>query len=455
LGLAQPGARRRPDVLLAAQQRRALADEQREGRRGLGATSKLRAMAHSRIVARLSADKAGALGLAPPKRHSVAPERHGATPGGPSPSLLSLQRSAGNRAVTQMLAIQRKMAFGPERIDEVRSTTGKMKGALTKDTLYRLRQAVADHQASVDTGGAPARLAVILGLCDTYLERHKDDTDENAAKKLSAVEDLKAAALAERGQLQAQAQYLTDAYAKKSDPGASPTRLSEQMQVSHTHSGALALGKGKTAKVGGAGNDSLALVRKYGLTQAEILAVRTYTASDYKYINPATANSESWMKAQNKVKDDAHMKNLKEEGSLHAAMAISGLKKLPPMKGLCYRGARMNEKQLGAEYTKGKVIKRATLTSVATQKHSAAVFADAGGETKPQPDQTIRVMVEIQVTDGREAAALSIYGRGENEWLLLPGSSIKVDDIIDEPSGPLGAEPKATRWVTVKAHQEG
>ena len=34
----------------------------------------------------------------------------------------------------------------PQQIDAVRSTTGQIKGFLTKDTLYRLRQAVADHQ---------------------------------------------------------------------------------------------------------------------------------------------------------------------------------------------------------------------------------------------------------------------------------------------------------------------
>ena len=36
----------------------------------------------------------------------------------------------------------------------------------------------------------------------------------------------------------------------------------------------------------------------YGLTEAEVLAVKMFTVSNYEFINPATANKESWMKGQ-------------------------------------------------------------------------------------------------------------------------------------------------------------
>ena len=38
---------------------------------------------------------------------------------------------------------------------------------------------------------------------------------------------------------------------------------------------------------------------RLGLSPAEIAAIYTFTAQDYKYINPATANNDAWMKAAN------------------------------------------------------------------------------------------------------------------------------------------------------------
>ena len=58
------------------------------------------------------------------------------------------------------------------------------------------------------------------------------------------------------------------------------------------------LGKGEADKMEGFNQATFDMMKKYGLTEAEILAVKVYTASDYKYINPATANNESWMKDQ-------------------------------------------------------------------------------------------------------------------------------------------------------------
>ena len=109
-----------------------------------------------------------------------------------------------------------RMAGTIEQIDAVRSTRGQIKGTLTKDTLYRLRQAVSDHQKA-DEKGTEARLAVILGLCDTYIKRHAKEEDPRAREKLETVDRIQEQAMAEMrdwGQKQAQAQYLQDAYAK-------------------------------------------------------------------------------------------------------------------------------------------------------------------------------------------------------------------------------------------------
>ncbi len=71
----------------------------------------------------------------------------------------------------------------PQQIDAVRSTTGQIKGFLTKDTLYRLRQAVADHQKAANENEALPRLGIILGLCDTYLNNHGSEKEARARRR--------------------------------------------------------------------------------------------------------------------------------------------------------------------------------------------------------------------------------------------------------------------------------
>ena len=139
---------------------------------------------------------------------------------------------------------------------------------------------------------------------------------------------------------------MTDAY---DDTGMSPTPLKTQKQTDQTHTGAKALGKGKTTgKVEGADSASLGAARKYGLNEAEILALRTYTAKDYTYINPATANAPGWMLSNNPGATDP--KNLFAEGSLHAGVMMEALSKLPVKKGTTYRGARMTQEDFDAKY---------------------------------------------------------------------------------------------------------
>src|SRR5689334_4326414 len=73
-----------------------------------------------------------------------------------------------------------------------------------EDTLSRLRRAVADHQGAPDAE-ADERLAVILGLCDTYFDRHAAQGGKWSGKKVVVVEDIKAEAMLERGRRQAEA----------------------------------------------------------------------------------------------------------------------------------------------------------------------------------------------------------------------------------------------------------
>jgi hypothetical protein len=341
-------------------------------------------------------------------------------------------------------------------------------GWVTQDTLYRLRQAVADHD-NAPAEGWDVRVDVILGLCDVYLAGDGKDPDNQ--EKMLAVENIKAEAMVERVRRLAEARYLADAYAKDPTQPASPTPMGKQTPrtVADAHPTAKALAKGKTYP-GKAGADQAALemIQKYGLTEAEILAVKAYTSDDYKYINPATASDESWMaspgqgqfkgKPADYLKTDqgrAEMKQLMEEGSLHAAMVEAALIKMEPKKGLCYRGDRMTPKEFSERYGDKKPFKlpatsRPNLTSIARVRNSAESFANNSKDDA----KTISVMSEVQVTNGREIRDLSVYGRGEEEWLLLPDTVLQTDSVDEVFNGTPGS-PAATRWFVVKAHQEG
>jgi hypothetical protein len=52
------------------------------------------------------------------------------------------------------------------------------------------------------------------------------------------------------------------------------------------------------------------LIRDTGLTEAEVAAIKLFTANDYLYLNPAVANSDSWLQGQ-----------MKEIGGLSEGMA--------------------------------------------------------------------------------------------------------------------------------------
>src|SRR5262249_41786060 len=143
-----------------------------------------------------------------------------------------------------------------------------------------------------------------------------------------------------------------------------------------------------------------------GLTEAEVLAIRIYTARNYKFINPAVANqkdrkdrSTDWMDTSMKPDPSKaaeilaleHQKSqlppptpeqiaarknqlseqlkeyeaggkskLYEEGALHAGMMMEAFKKMKKSGKMIeidlYRGARMTQEMFAREYKVGNLI---------------------------------------------------------------------------------------------------
>jgi hypothetical protein len=476
-----------------------------------------------------------------------------------------------------------RMVTNGQQMDAVRSVKGQIKGFLANDTMYRLRQAVEDHKNAGDEGYHPARLAIILALCDTYLARHGTETDARAREKLNLVEQIKAEAQAESSRRHAEAIYVRDVYAGAGKGVASDSKFVREttgtISTATFETRQLVAGKTDPKNKEGFNQATLALIRKYGLTEGEVLAVKVYTADDYKYINPVMASDESRLitymvppKAADESEDSQegsesesdqeflksldlgdlpdlslaeitatlaladlelsklfeetmdlvdpkgkepenpnhkrladskgkgpenpnhksladfkdvpenpkgkepeflkgvehakteqasaylrtqkgqdHLKQLFEEGALHGAMAVAALKKLPAREGLCYRGMRMTPAAFRQKYGQ-QTIEPETLrqvTSVATTKEAAEAFANGTG--CQDPEKTVSVLTCVNVLTGRDIGDISVHGRKENEWLLLPGTVLEVDK-VEERKGVEG-DPPADTWVLVTAHE--
>jgi hypothetical protein len=192
--------------------------------------------------------------------------------------------------------------------------------------------------------------------------------------------------------------------------------------------------------------------REHGLDQAESAALTTYSGNDFRYINPAVANDKSWMETQK----NAHAlkgtkKELSEEGSLHSAMMMSAMAKLPVWKGTGYRGERLTAAKFAEQYVEsGDTVtaREATQTkaafwSVSTDRSVAEDFAKEG----VRDDQTISVLYFINVTNARNLQGFSTSD-DEAEVLCPAGSKVTVTRIEKQKKGTIG-RPNATAWYHV------
>jgi ADP-ribosyltransferase exoenzyme len=309
-----------------------------------------------------------------------------------------------------------------------------------------------------------------IRLCEAFLGAHADH-----GRECAAVEDVYAEAKKAWGVAEAKKAY----EAQMKDDASSPYNPGNKFGPKHREAGE----KGSIldpAKV-------KEFAKKYKLEEAEVIAIRTYTAADYKYINPAVANQKdhperqklgadgkpiAWMDAQHrpdpsKAKNATEKKQLEkalaeyeagkktslmEEGALHAGMVMEAFKKLPKKAGTLYRGARMNMQRFDAEYSVGKQIPVEAFMSQSVSQDVARGFADGGGNVKLADDATVSVFVEVDVHDARDISEMSIYGATEAEWLLPPGGKLVVDTIAEDSVKNAG-HPAATAWKKVRMRQ--
>ena len=317
-------------------------------------------------------------------------------------------------------------------------------------TFDRLIKALKDYEQSKNPAETKALVTLLIGLSGHWLEKYAKKGND---LRKSRIEDLEAQAQTELGRLKAMDRYLSDV------KGGGVNALSA-MGRDNAVPEAAQVASGKAGNTAGTTSEAVDMAKRYGLSEAELAAIKIYTASDYLYINPATANSPGWMSAQQgKIDEKAaqqmprSQKELMEMGALHAGAMMQAFSKLPRRITTTYRGSRESAASFKSKYQDKKSMTFSAFGSSASTPEPAEVFAQGMGEAPPQADQSIHVMCILNVTHGRQVEGLSIYGAGEREVLLMPGAEFTIDRVEQHQNGPPGAVPNATAWYTVHMSQ--
>jgi len=430
---------------------------------------------------------------APAERQQEAAVQDGATP--EEARVLELQRKAGNRAVTALLrgsgqAIQREISWKASDLEVGRSWKDRVRTTFATDTYSQIIEAVKDFHAAREPKRKMYLARVIEWRTDDWLQRHGNRDSAKEQKQKRMIENLNAEAKREVGILRAQATYMrdmkSDASLLEGGPGGFKGLYGAAKQSGVYSGKSEALAGGAVPGGQGADEAAAAVVAKYKLTAAEITAIRTFTLPDYAYINPATANADKWLKdnvgsvphlkgfgdAQTPPAVDPSLKRsveefgydalgpglklLKQEGALHAGILSQAAAKLPKYDKATFRGKRMSEDDFDEKYLKnpGRIEGFGSFSSASKSETIARGYADGtAGDVKPKPDETVSILYELTMTNGRDISALSAaLSKNEEEVLILPGAAFRVKQVIPYFAGNPG-KPAARFWYRIKLTQ--
>ena len=319
--------------------------------------------------------------------------------------------------------LQREMAITASDLDKEISTSKALKAnfGLAKSTrlFTAIRDGVADYQHAAKKGKSSAaararQLEVLEALCARFLKTHRSDkraARDGIVDKLWIEINKEQMALTRS---QAQDIYQGNVESSKKQVSATETDPGKKFGFKALTSDGkkVALDHKRAIDPGNKGPDREAriatLMHDKGVSKAEISAISIFSTGDFVYINPVTVNSKSWLEEQKSSNADdawtqmAPVKNsryrgatggpleghqrsdgwwigadqeLKEEGSLHTAVALQGLLKIDPYLKEVYRGSRFTEKDWGDKGLQaGKTFAFGSLTSSSKDKDRALDF---------------------------------------------------------------------------------
>ena len=231
---------------------------------------------------------------------------------------------------------------------------------------------------------------------------------------LNEISDEKAPFLRDSGQAQAQERYLKNVKSAGGEDPHDGFALAALTPDTKRELGESGFGQQGPQALAGA---------RFGLTSAEIVAIQTFTsaAGDYGYINPATQNNPGRLN-ENKENDRTRPgfvagasdeKNM-EEGQLHAAMAIAGMKKLPAYQGTVWRGMSFSQADFNDQIVEGQTFSFTSLASASKAPTLPTKFAQTTGKQ-------CGVVLVIKDCGGRDINDISLV-QNEKEVALLPST---------------------------------
>lgn len=193
------------------------------------------------------------------------------------------------------------------------------------------------------------------------------------------------------------------------------------------------------------------LIKKYGLTVGEAAAIGIYTAADFKYMNPAMAQNDGWLKFQmdsvspatqkykKALQDEKQtqgdyqqntLESVKAEALEHNLMAMAALKKLPNWSGNAYRGAGFTELEISQKFPTNGIATMEAFTSTSLKAGTSRGFANSNTD---EERGKVGVFMDMKLTRGKDIEAFS-NTQSEKEILVLPYAQFnvkRIDRIMD------------------------
>lgn len=380
---------------------------------------------------------------------SVAPNSTSAQPSG-SPSITPM---TGN------MQIQRKINFQPELLMQNRNKKKSISQRFGKENTWdKLMRILDDYSSTHKAQEEVDLLKLMQGLAAYWLSKYgKAKKGMSTDEQVMAIRRLLSSINAELPHAEEEAEYM-ESISPMMDTGVAPdysnlTGDGGYHAVEHAKS--LSSGRASKDKSRGFGTEALALVQRYKLTDAEIAAIKIYSAEDYRYINPAMASRghlafkqqdgksikglHGWLNSglgalkggKNFTPEDRH--KAKKEGRQHGRVAMRGLNKLPDFKGLVYRGLVVDTADLATTYQVGQLVDYANFTSSSKKISVSEGFITrelADASAKGIAKSGILLVVNIR-QGGKDVSDLSLV-HNEAEVLWMPGQKMRISKITPE-----------------------
>jgi hypothetical protein len=375
--------------------------------------------------------------------------------------ILALQRSIGNRAVQRILeARSLRPQQGPERSNPVPSrqeptpATGQIQRLIPfaftakvgtvaahgrpHDTAFlKLMKLHAKYKTATTTQDEYEHLNSLLREATEWQNQYKDKYPNS--KKTKDVKDLMVVGWPEVHRLK-QAVYMEkmELGSQRKDGGFEFLTSTGEKALKHS-------------------DEERKLAAQHRISQAELTAIKVYSAGDYEYINPTVGGDDERLEANAKklagptiTRDESGNEHkypsqwkykkwrseveqkgpsaeqkakIKQEAKEHGDMAHQGLNKLPNWKGQVFRGMGVSENQIKREYAKGSPITYTSFTSTSSKEKTARDWA-----AKNATGGKVGLLLIMNVTRGKDITQFSEV-KSEGEILLPPGATFTVDDV--------------------------